>query len=233
MAARSTLSPRAQARVETTEQIKQIARRHLAEEGPNLSLRAVARDLGMVSSAVYRYFASRDELLTALVVDAYEAVAAAAEAAAGDKRGGVRARWLRVAKAIREWAKANPHDYALVYGSPVPGYQAPAETIPPALRGCMVALDLVREGYESEEIIEHGEWPAARPVRLDLADLRRAVAPGVPDEILSRALLVWTQLFGTISFELFGHFNNVIHDGDAFFEDQMRRTTKLLVAGTL
>src|SRR5438046_9390013 len=71
MSQRSPLTPRARARVETTEQIKQIARHHLAVEGPNLSLRAVARDLGVVSSAVYRYFASRDELLTALIVDGY------------------------------------------------------------------------------------------------------------------------------------------------------------------
>ena len=62
-------TPRAQARIETTEQIKRIARQHLAVDGPDLSLRAVARDLGVVSSAVYRYFASRDDLLTALILD--------------------------------------------------------------------------------------------------------------------------------------------------------------------
>ena len=75
---------RARARAELTNEIKATARRHLAEVGaPALSLRAVARELGMASSAVYRYFASRDELLTALIVDAFDAVGAAAEEAAG------------------------------------------------------------------------------------------------------------------------------------------------------
>src|SRR4051794_31982278 len=113
MADRST-SPRARARVETTEQIKQIARQHLAVDGPNLSLRAVARDLGVVSSAVYRYFASRDELLTALIVDGYVAMADAVEQAeAGVARRDLAGRWLAIGRAVREWSLANRHEYAL------------------------------------------------------------------------------------------------------------------------
>ena len=57
------------------------------------------------------------------------------------------------------------------------------------------------------------------------------MAPGVPDAVISRGLLVWTQLFGTISFELFGHLHNVIHDYDAFFELQIRRAGEYLVHG--
>src|ERR1700761_4668864 len=101
------VTARARARAETTDQIKQIARAHLAVEGPNLSLRAVARDLGVVSSAVYRYFASRDELLTALIIDAYDSLGAAAEA--GEARVGRRdllGRWLALGTAIRDWARA-------------------------------------------------------------------------------------------------------------------------------
>ena len=63
------------------DEIKAIARQHLATDGANLSLRAVARDMGMVSSAIYRYFPSRDDLLTALILDAYNALGAAVEAA--------------------------------------------------------------------------------------------------------------------------------------------------------
>ena len=117
---------RARARAELTQEIKAVARRQLAQSGaPSISLRSVARELGMVSSAVYRYFPSRDDLLTSLIVDAYDAVGSAGEQALARGRGAVTSRWLRVAEAIRGWALANPHEYALIYGSPVPGYRAP------------------------------------------------------------------------------------------------------------
>src|SRR5690242_7837663 len=98
----------------------------------------------MVSSAVYRYFPSRDDLLTALIVDAYDAVGAAAEAALTEtRRRGVVARWVHVTTAIRRWALAHPHEYALIYGSPVPGYAAPQDTIDPATRVALVLLGIV------------------------------------------------------------------------------------------
>src|SRR3954471_6501176 len=112
---------RERARIEVTAAIKDEARRRLAAEGAaKLSLRAVARELGMVSSALYRYFASRDDLLTALIVDAYDAVGAAAERAeAATDRADLLGRWLATARAVRAWTLANPHEYALIYGSPV------------------------------------------------------------------------------------------------------------------
>src|ERR1700748_1322533 len=118
---------RERARAELTREIKEEARRQLAEVGGNgLSLRAVARELGMVSSALYRYYPSRDDLLTALIIDAYNAVADAADRAAPDAPPGrCRGRWAAPCHAIRDWARSNLHEYALIYGSPVPGYQAP------------------------------------------------------------------------------------------------------------
>src|SRR5947208_14896995 len=111
---RPAVSPRARAHAETTEQIKEIAREHLAIDGPNLSLRAVARDLGVVSSAVYRYFASRDELLTALILDAYTAMADAIEAAeSAVARRDLAGRWAAIGRGAREWALENQHGYAL------------------------------------------------------------------------------------------------------------------------
>ena len=92
------MTARARARIELTEEIKAAGRRQLAEVGAaDLSLRAVARELGMVSSAVYRYVASRDDLLTLLLVDAYDALGQAVEDAALDRRGGFPARWVRMA----------------------------------------------------------------------------------------------------------------------------------------
>jgi AcrR family transcriptional regulator len=224
---------RARQRAELTEQIKAIARRHLADHGAAaLSLRAVTRELGMVSSAVYRYFPSRDELLTALIVDAFDAVGQAAEDAdAACAREDLRGRWLACAHAVRAWAIANPHEYALVYGSPVPGYAAPRATVDPAARVTLVFLAIVREGVATGAIATDDAIETTRALRQDLARLRSVAAAGVPDQVLSRALLVWTQLFGAISYELFGHLHRVIEDYDALFDLQARRAGDYLFDG--
>jgi AcrR family transcriptional regulator len=223
---------RARARAELTAEIKATARRHVAEVGaPALSLRAVARELGMVSSAVYRYFESRDALLTALIVDAFDAVGRTAEEAIDGLPDDVVVRWGGLATSIRGWALANPHDYALVYGSPVPGYRAPQDTVTPAARVSLVMLGIVGAGVTSGQIDTTPTAPVPEAVEGDLARLRDLAAPGVPDEVLGRALLVWTGLFGMISYELFGHLHRVIEDYDAFFEHQMRRSGAYLIGG--
>src|SRR5579859_6882260 len=113
---------RERARAELTREIKEEARRQLAEVGANgLSLRAVARELGMVSSALYRYYPSRDDLLTALIIDAYNALGDAAERAIAATAGPSARQWLAACHAVRGWAVSRPHEYALIYGSPVPG----------------------------------------------------------------------------------------------------------------
>src|SRR5262245_64199601 len=109
---------RDRARMELTEEIKRVGRRHLTEHGAaGLSLRAVAREVGMVSSAVYRYFPSRDDLLTALIVDAYQALGDAATSAERHvPRHDLIGRWMATARAVRWWALEHPHEYALIFG---------------------------------------------------------------------------------------------------------------------
>jgi AcrR family transcriptional regulator len=220
---------RDRARIELTEEIKTVARRHLADQGSAaLSLRAVAREVGMVSSAVYRYFPSRDDLLTALIIDAYDAVGECVEAAAAGSTRSVASRWLQMCDAVRSWALVNTHEYALIYGSPVPGYAAPEATILPASRVPLVLLQLVAEGVANGEISE-GESPKiSRAIRSDLVQLRLTAAPGVSDAVLSRGIGVWAQLLGMINLELFGHLHNVIHDYDAFFTLQMKSAYQFL-----
>lgn len=226
------MTARARARIELTEEIKAAGRRQLAEVGAaDLSLRAVARELGMVSSAVYRYVASRDDLLTLLLVDAYDALGQAVEDAALDRRGGFPARWVRMACAIRDWALASPHEYALAYGSPVPGYRAPTDTIGPAARPPVAALGLVVDGLSAGEVVVGAARPMPRVVHADLAGLRDQTGLDLPDEVLARSLLAWTQVFGGISFELFGHLHGVVTDGEAFFTHQARRTADLIATG--
>src|ERR1700709_1172234 len=122
---------RARVRAELTRDIKEAARRQLGGWGAAaLSLRAVARELNMASSAVYRYFPSRDELLTALIIDAYDSAGTATEVAeAAADRLDYPARGPRATAGMRAWAVAHPQEYALIFGSPVPGYQAPRTTV--------------------------------------------------------------------------------------------------------
>ena len=213
---------RERARAELTREIKQEARRQLAAHGAQgLSLRAVARELGMVSSALYRYFPSRDELLTALIIDAYDALGDAAEAAdAGRPAADIRGRWAATCHAVRNWALAHPHEYALIYGSPVPGYQAPQATVTPAARVARVAGGLVADAWREARVAGGGAAPLT-PLPPELAEqaavVADAIAPGVPGAVIARLLIAWTQLFGMISFELFGQFVGSADPADAFF----------------
>ena len=216
----SAAGVRARVRAEMTEEIKAVARRHLATEGANLSLRAVARDVGLASSAVYRYFASRDELLTALIIDAYDALGAAAEQAAAGAGEPIE-RWLTLACRVREWALAEPHQWALIYGSPVPGYQAPADTIGPASRVMMQIAGIVLDAYVQGRIADRE--PVAGRYAEELAAVAAQYTPGAPPRLVGAAMAAFIQLCGTVSAELFGQLKNSIdEDRRGFFEFQMR-----------
>ena len=283
---------RERARAELTREIKEEARRQVAATGAQrLSLRAVARELGMVSSALYRYFPSRDDLLTALIIDAYDALGDSAErAVAALPRADVRGRWRACCTAVRGWALAHPHEYALIYGSPVPGYQAPQETIQAASRVALVLGGLLADASALEPATSRPgaaapPWPApdglappqpaptgpAHPLpapgdhqkagpaadgepgsasglpeqlrqqgsasglpeqlRQQAALVGAAIAPGVGEAAIVRALIAWTQLFGMISFELFGQLVGSADPADDFFGyavDQMADFVGLL-----
>jgi AcrR family transcriptional regulator len=214
---------RARARAEMVSEIKSIARQHLASDGANLSLRAVARDMGMVSSAIYRYFPSRDELLTALILDAYNALGSAVEAAeAKVARDDLTGRWLAVCHAVRGWALDTPHQYALIYGSPVPGYRAPQDTVPAAIRTVAVLGGILQDGMTSGALVLAAEDDLPDVVAADVTRVAAVICPDVPPSLLSRGMGAWVQLFGMVSFELFGQFNNTIDERWAFFDHQMR-----------
>ncbi|GGW36920.1 TetR/AcrR family transcriptional regulator [Streptomyces xantholiticus] len=214
---------RERARTEITAAIKDEARAQLAAEGAaKLSLRAVARELGMASSALYRYFPSRDDLLTALIVDAYDAVGAAAEAAlaAAPPAADHCARWTAACSAVRAWALDHPHQYALIYGSPVPGYTAPKDTVAPASRVALALVSVIRDAHRTNGLALP---PLSLGVRPEADRMAADIAPDLPPAVVTAMVAAWSQLFGTISFELFGHFNNVVADRDAFFEHTATR----------
>lgn len=207
---------RARARIEVTAAIKEAARRQLAEEGAaKLSLRAVARELGMVSSALYRYFPSRDELLTALIIDAYDSLGEAAEQARDAVPGAAPvARWTTVCEAVRGWALAHPHEYALIYGSPVPGYSAPETTVPAASRVGLVLIGIIRDTHEGPGL---ADLPLPAGLRPEAERLAADLAPDLPPEVAAAMVAAWAQLFGLVGFELFGQFNKVVEDRETFF----------------
>ena len=218
---------RERARAEVMSEILLAGRSHLARDGAAaLSLRAVARDLGMVSSAVYRYVPNRDALLTMLIIHAYNTVGAAVEEAdqarAREDRIG---RFLATCRAVRTWARENPHEYALIYGSPVPGYAAPEDTIAPATRVPVVLVNILID------LTSAGAAPAPEPVSAEvvasLAPMTAFTGGHVSQDLLLRGLASWGTLLGSVSLELFGHLHNVVEEDpalrSAFFDHQMRQ----------
>ncbi|MCK0116309.1 MULTISPECIES: TetR-like C-terminal domain-containing protein [Isoptericola] len=216
---------RALAREAITHEILAAARARLAEDGPAaLSLRAVARDVGMVSSAVYRYVENRDALLTALIVECYDELGAAvedAEAAVAD-RADVTSRWLAACRAVRTWSVTHPGEFRLLYGTPVPGYAAPPDTIDPATRLVLVLVAVVADAHDD------GAVPPLSPTAQgDLTELvagardfvaARGLIEDAPPELVVRTLMAWTTVLGTVSFEMFGHLANTVSDPEAWFD---------------
>ena len=223
---------RERARAEHTAEIVRLAREQLEREGAsNLSLRAIARDLGTASSAIYRYFASRDDLLTRLIIDSYDRLGEAVETA--DRRVKRRSdfvgRWRAMAHAIRDWAIANPAEYSLLFGTPVPGYAAPQDTIGPASRYTIVLVQLTVE-MEAAGHSATDKVPAS--LRRDYARFRDQFAIPASDPMLMKGMTAWAAVMGAINLELYGHLHNVIDTPGALFEAVVELQGQQLISGT-
>jgi len=218
------------ARIELTRAILTSARAQLADVGPGeLSMRQIARELGMASSAVYRYFPSRDHLITALLIQCYEESGAAVGAAeAGVPRNQLRKRWTVMAHALRDWALANPQEYALLYGSPVPGYAAPQDTIVPAQLVPQLFLQLMADAEQQGAPLGAPSMPVPRKEKAALAPVAESVGRPIGDERLVRSMLAWPTLIGQLTLELFGHLHKGVLDYDVHFAHLIDR-----VAGDL
>jgi AcrR family transcriptional regulator len=214
-------------RAETSDEIKAIALKLMAAGGPGaISLRAIAREMGMTAGAIYSYFATRDELITALIGDVYTAAVEAAEAARDavpDTDPG--ARIMAWAQAMREWALANPEGFRLVYGDPVPGYQPPADGPgkEAELRACTGLIGLVAaawpvaQGRQSDD--REYAWADFDPV---LTAHVQADFPGLPPAGIALTLRVWGRMHGLMALEIYGHLGPLIHDPATVYRDEMR-----------
>jgi AcrR family transcriptional regulator len=222
----AAITARARVRSALTEEIVDAARAEMVEWGAaGLSLRAVARRLGMVPSALYRYFPSRDAILTRLIVDAYRQVGAVAETAEREAGPGPRDRWRSMGHAVRRWAAAHPQEWALIYGSPVPGYQAPPETVEAALVISQCLTRVVADAWARSP--QRPPGLASGPAEV-MAPVEQLLLPGVAPELVSVALLAWIQLIGTVSLELAGHFVGAVTDFEVVFAHHLEVVADLL-----
>ena len=201
------MGKRQESREQIEARIVELGRRQLVDRGAaGLSVRAIARDLGMVSSAVYRYVSSRDELLTMLLVDAYSDLADAVDRA----RESVGDLWsddvIAIARATRRWAIAHPARWALLYGSPVPGYHAPAErTVPAGTRVVAAFFDAVAAGIATGDI-RLTDDVAPQPMSSDFERIRHEFGFPGDDQVIAKCFLLWAGVLGAISLEVFGQY---------------------------
>jgi AcrR family transcriptional regulator len=218
------MGKRQESREQIEAKIVELGRRQLVDHGAaGLSLRAVARDLGLVSSAVYRYVASRDELLTLLLIDAYSDLANTVDQA----RDSVAYAWsedvIAIACAARRWAVAHPARWALLYGSPVPGYHAPPErTVAAGTRVVGTIFDAVGAGIATGDIMLTNEF-VSQPMSSDFERIRQEFGFPGDDHVIAKCFLLWAGIVGAISLEVFGQYGaDTLTDPEAVFDNQVR-----------
>lgn len=210
---------------ETIQEIKRLALRQIERSGVDeLSLREISREMRVSSAALYRYFASREALLTDLIRDAFIAVNLAM-VEGRDSAAAARPveRMLATCRAYRVWAKAHPAQYRLIYGSPIQGY-APdwAALLDPARGALEIILQMIEEdirggviGAPEEKIHLNAE------LRAQMAAIVTARGYAIAPEILYTAVKGWTVLHGLVSLEIFGHLSPLILDAAALYEQEI------------
>lgn len=208
------LSRRERNRINTAAEIKDYARAQMATAGAAaLSLRAIAREMGMTAPAIYRYFPSRDDLVTALIVDAYDSLAVAIDAAdASFAREDLFRRLFAIARAYRAWSFAHRAEYSLIFGTPIIGYHAPFEvTQPAAQRAAAQLVDVISRAIAST--VTEPSPPSGQDEETDMFDL--------DDELRNAAVAAWAVMHGLVSLELFGHIEKLEDSTDAVYDAEI------------
>ncbi len=221
------MGKRQESRDRIEREIVEVGRQHLVTHGAaGLSLRAIARELGLVSSAVYRYVASRDDLLTLLIVDAYTDLADAVDQAGRNVDAPWEERLLEMARAVRKWALDQPARWALMYGSPVPGYHAPEFTVGPGTRVIGSLLTVVADAIATGDVPDSGSQPGARlsaATSTDFARVRQEFGFVGSDATVLKCFLLWAALVGAVSLEVFGQYGaDTLTDPAEVFDGQIR-----------
>ncbi len=210
----------------TYREIKTLAWEQLAQRGASsLSLRDISRAMRMSSAALYRYYDNRSSLISELMRDAFRSINASMRSAAGVLPPHNHFQRIAAAcRAYRAWALANPEKYALIYGSPIAGYQTDWESLlNDAKEGLEIMLELVRQAWLDGAVLpasQANELPPA--LRLELQRIVHDREYLVPPEILYIVLIGWARLHGLVSLEVFGHVSPLLQDMDAIYEHEIK-----------
>ncbi|MBB1254806.1 WHG domain-containing protein [Streptomyces sp. OF3] len=202
--------------------IKAEATRQLHQRGALvLTPDSVRAELGLSDDEFAVHFATRDDLLTALVVDAYDGMGERAEQALAQARESAAQpldRWVAVCRAVRDWATDNPYEYELIYGTNIPGYDAPPETMVAGARTAFALIGSLRDAAEAHALTSGEPEPLPEPVAAAVRGLAEGMAEGLPEPVIGRLLVAWTQLFGMTGFSVFGHIAAFGEDPAAFVD---------------
>lgn len=223
------LTRRGRVRAATTEEIKQTARRILVGQGPDaVSLRAIAREMGMTAPGLYRYFGSREDLIRGVIADIFTEMAADVDQAihcteqepGGDDRGLMTAKMIAACRAFRDWSLAHRGEFGLVFGSPLPGVKDGrgdlADESGRRFAGIFFAL--------FNTLWAKHPFPVAPPeeidprLRVQLEQFRGWLGSDMPLGAILRFLRCWTKLYGAVSMEIFGHMGFALDDAAPMFD---------------
>jgi AcrR family transcriptional regulator len=208
-------------RAQVRQEVKQAALRQLAESGPaGVSVSAIGKQLGVSGPALYRYFTSRDELLTELVIDAYDDLADALRAAGRAPDREPQARFEALVRAYRSWALAQPHRYRLLFGPPLPGYDAHAQRLVTAAQAVM---DLLLEALR--DLGDRTAAPPSQPLGSQLSAWAHRHGLDIDPAIALRGVLIWSRVHGLVSLEIAGNFGSMGVDPGQVFETQLATLT--------
>jgi AcrR family transcriptional regulator len=210
-------TPRERFRAQVRGEIKRAALRQLAQSGPGgISINAIGKELGVSGPALYRYFASRDELLTELVIDAYDDLAATLRATIENRpERSLRGRFEALARGYRTWALAHPHRYRLLFGPPLPGYDAHAERL---IGASTASMDLLVKALPPPTNRSRSGGALAD----QLSDWADTQGHQIHPAHALRAVLTWTHLHGFVSLEIAGNYASMGLDPDLLFETELR-----------
>lgn len=211
------------------EAIKETAWKQIAEFGaPALSLRAIARELKITAPAIYNYFQDRDALVTALIIDAYISFGdSQLEARDSVTVTEHRKRFFAIGTAYRTWAHTYPQRYQLIFGTPIPGYQAPFEKIFPSSVRSISALVSVVESIRVNGLLSIDSFPRVNAKYKISFDMWKTHGGDVDVLSLSVAMFIWAHVHGIVSLEISGNLPPFGADGDALYLYELSSIGKL------
>lgn len=189
-----------------------------ASSASSLSLRAIARELGITAPAIYNYFPRRDDLVTALIVDAFTSLGESQKEAIRDlPEDDLPARLSALGLAYRVWAVTYPQRYQLIFGTPIPGYEAPADiTVPAAARSLVPSIETLQALLTAGRLRVERSAPMT-PELKSMLEAWSQFTGGNDIEVLYIALVIWSRVHGLVSLELGNQLPSFITDpGEVF-----------------